>query len=482
MKKKTEQFNIVYKFVILYALLAIILTLVFTAFFYFIFASYTFNEIRNEALDIAEAISGEVNFDGHNQLLTPEDTESEVYERIFDDLLLISESYPRVSYVYTMRQRNSGDWEFVVDASWAEDENENGVIDPEESVAEIGEYFDVSEFPELPLALFGPTADRNITNDIWGSWISGYAPIFDSNGVALGIVGVDISVDELVEERQLLWILIYLTLFITFSLSTFFGFFGVSIFKRESQQINRALQIRAEDLERQVKKRTEALEHLMAMVVHDLKSPLAAMKWNVEMLLEKKRRSKAEREQLSELSEMADRMLMQVNKFLEITRASSGHMELNRKVGNLDRLLNKVAKPFVAEAKSKKLDLEIITSDTLPRFSFDEVRISEAIENLIANAIKFTKSGSIEIRLIHDQKRKMARVEVEDTGMGIAEEDIDHLFKPFSRLKSAETGTGLGLAMVKGIVEAHQGHIGVDSKPKKGSTFWFELPLSKKQK
>ncbi|MFN3431015.1 MAG: sensor histidine kinase, partial [Candidatus Sericytochromatia bacterium] len=115
----------------------------------------------------------------------------------------------------------------------------------------------------------------------------------------------------------------------------------------------------------------------------------------------------------------------------------------------------------------------------LPCVQADPQRLTQVINNLVGNAIKFTPQGG---RITLDARLEdgCLRVEVADTGPGIAEADRDKLFKRFGQLDTSNTrshtGTGLGLSIVKAIVEAHGGRLGVRSRPGAGATFWFELP------
>jgi signal transduction histidine kinase len=110
----------------------------------------------------------------------------------------------------------------------------------------------------------------------------------------------------------------------------------------------------------------------------------------------------------------------------------------------------------------------------------DVQRVSQVVANLLTNAIKFTpEGGTITVRAT--LKGASVRLEVQDTGIGIAAEDLDKLFVPFSQLDMSSTrsvrGVGLGLSITKALVEAHGGALGVESVPAVGSTFWFDLPL-----
>lgn len=131
-------------------------------------------------------------------------------------------------------------------------------------------------------------------------------------------------------------------------------------------------------------------------------------------------------------------------------------------------------------ATQKKLQLSLLVDPHLPSVLFDQNRLSQVLDNLISNSIKYTDQGTVTVTAALDGPT--VKVEVKDTGDGIKAEDISKLFSKFEQLgkgKSGEKkGTGLGLVITKGIVEAHGGKIWVHSEGLgKGSTFGFSLPL-----
>jgi signal transduction histidine kinase len=134
-------------------------------------------------------------------------------------------------------------------------------------------------------------------------------------------------------------------------------------------------------------------------------------------------------------------------------------------------------------AKKKGLYFNIIIGENVPKIICDQTRITEAIVNLVSNAVKFTQKGGITIKVFR-KSRKFIQIEVTDTGIGIKEEDQKKLFKKFYQIERKTfatqegSGTGLGLSITKEIVKLHGGRIGVISQLGKGSTFWFTLPIS----
>ncbi|MBL8031118.1 MAG: PAS domain-containing protein [Candidatus Doudnabacteria bacterium] len=222
-----------------------------------------------------------------------------------------------------------------------------------------------------------------------------------------------------------------------------------------------------------------------AMMVHELRAPLTAVRWSSESLgkmvvpgatIEPK---KVEETALT-ISSASRNMLELVNDLLDVAKIEAGKFDLNLQEYDLVAIIKDQLLTFKALAEQKRLQL----NDTLPdkfMVKCDKVRISQALENLLSNAIKYTDSGQVMVTLTADQQNKRATVAVKDSGVGVSREDISQLFSKFRQLKNtdnARKGTGLGLVVSKGIVEAHGGQIWAESAgDNMGTTFYFTLPL-----
>lgn len=222
-----------------------------------------------------------------------------------------------------------------------------------------------------------------------------------------------------------------------------------------------------------------------AMMVHELRAPLTAVRWSSESLgkmavpgatIEPK---KIEETALT-ISSASRNMLELVNDLLDVAKIEAGKFDLNLQEYDIVAIIKDQLLTFKALAEQKRLQL----SDTLPdkfMVKCDKVRISQALENLLSNAIKYTDSGQVMVTLTIDQQNKKATVAVKDSGVGVSREDISQLFSKFRQLKNtdnARKGTGLGLVVSKGIIEAHGGQIWAESAgDNMGTTFYFTLPL-----
>ena len=217
-------------------------------------------------------------------------------------------------------------------------------------------------------------------------------------------------------------------------------------------------------------------------VSHELRTPLTAIKEASSMLLEGVfvNAPQKEHELLIIIKEECERLINSVNKILDLCRMEAKMMDYRFKECNLTSVIQKSISKLAPIAQRKKINLELRPSPNLPLVKIDEERIGQVMENLLGNALKFTSEGG-RIIVSTSLKDGFIEVSVSDTGCGIQKEDLERIFDKFERIDSGrETlkGTGLGLSIAKYIIAAHGGKIWVESKPGKGSTFSFILPVS----
>ena len=228
-------------------------------------------------------------------------------------------------------------------------------------------------------------------------------------------------------------------------------------------------------------------QEFTAMMVHELRAPLTAVRWSSESMI--KNLSVASgtdpakiKDSMMTIETASNNMLELVNDLLDVAKIESGKFELNLQDYDLVELINEQAKVFRPQAEIKHLAINVVAP---PKYvlRLDRVRIGQVLGNLISNAIKYTDSGQIEINLDINAEEKKAIVAIKDSGIGVSHEDLGDLFSKFKQLKSGDRsrkGTGLGLVVTKGIVEAHGGRIWAESSGENlGSTFYFSLPLAK---
>jgi signal transduction histidine kinase len=229
-------------------------------------------------------------------------------------------------------------------------------------------------------------------------------------------------------------------------------------------------------------------QEFTAMMVHELRAPLTAVRWSSESLLKgvnSDDHNHAEEAQkikngVITIENAATNMLDLVNDLLDVAKIEAGKFDLNLQEYDLVEIVKQQINTFQAEAEVKHLRLNLTAMDKCV-LKCDKVRISQVMDNLISNAIKYTDSGEIDINVSCDSPATQAVVSIKDSGVGVSREDLNQLFSKFKQLTSTDRsrqGTGLGLVVSKGIVEAHGGKIWAESAGENmGSTFYFSLPL-----
>jgi signal transduction histidine kinase len=218
-------------------------------------------------------------------------------------------------------------------------------------------------------------------------------------------------------------------------------------------------------------------KELIANVSHEFKTPLSLIKGYGETIRDVKSLSEEKRDkQLSIIIEETDRLNNMINEILDLSQIQSENYKLDKSYFNLKQTLESVCNRLSYHGESKGLKLELDFAEDCIVFA-DEKRIEQVVYNLLINAINHSKEeGSIFIRL--KNKHSSVLVEIEDQGEGISKEEIPYIWDRFYKAAgtaSVQKGSGLGLSIVKSILEAHNTAYGVESELGKGSRFWFEL-------
>ena len=223
----------------------------------------------------------------------------------------------------------------------------------------------------------------------------------------------------------------------------------------------------------------EQRRNLVADVAHELRTPLTVLRGYLEAL--KDGVAEPEPDILSTVHLEAVQLQRLVDDLQELAQAESRELGLEPAPVQLDTLLPAVAAGLKLAAQEKGVELRVDVPAGTPQAWADFERIAQVLRNLVTNALRYTPAGgAITMRALAEASR--VRIEVRDTGIGIAPEHRPHVFERFYRVdpsRARETGgSGLGLTIAKRIVEAHNGEIGVEENPGGGCCFWFTLPLA----
>ena len=233
----------------------------------------------------------------------------------------------------------------------------------------------------------------------------------------------------------------------------------------------------------QLKKLDAAKSEFISIASHQLRTPLTVIKGYISMMLEGNfgGLTKPESESLEKVFESNERLIQLVENLLNISRIESGRLQFNYQQVDMNNMVASVKEELAANAKKKGLILQYkAPAKPVPTIKLDDEKIRQVVMNLMDNGIKYTKQGSVTVKL--EQKENKIQFCVTDSGMGIRPEDMGNLFKKFSRGSGTSLihteGTGLGLYVARMMIEAHHGRIWAESGGEgKGSKFCFELPI-----
>ena len=253
--------------------------------------------------------------------------------------------------------------------------------------------------------------------------------------------------------------------------------------EKEIAELRQALLRANQDVEKLLRVKTEFL----SIVSHELRTPMASIKEGVSVVLDGVSGpiSESQKEFLTIARNNIDRLTNIISSILDSSKLDSGNFAMRKKKTDINEVIKNICSKIkgMVEKKNLKLDLELL--DVEPTW-LDPDRIGQVLKNLIHNAVVFNKEkGRIKIssEMGSIDGQRVAKIVIEDTGIGIPEEDFSRLFKQFSPLDTSTTrrygGLGLGLSISRGIIALHGGNIWVESEKDIGSRFIFTLPIYK---
>ena len=418
--------------------------------------------LRTAAALAAQQFTGEE----LDQITGEEDMETPLFADLVARLENIRSTVPNIDYAYIMRKTaDPMTLEFVADAdallTFIEmDENNNGLIDPEEEGSYPGDTYDVSDVPAMQEQAFvEPTVDEEITVDQWGHLISGYAPIYRSNGTVAGIIGLDMDAAEFVALSE--------QAFSSFALVTLL-MIGVVIVLVTFYIIweRRIAALRMLDRER---------ASLLALTTHQLGGPISSIRWWLEMM-----KDEGECEAgtaCAHIETSVEKMNRMVQDLIKVERQEHGKITYNREQCNVSDVLVK-AMDMVTPSLKEHHEVHVHVDENL-QANIDPLLIRSAVTELLENAMWYSDKGA-PITLMAKQAGNKLHITVADKGMGVRKREHDRIFQKFTRGTSAAryrpNGSGLGLYVVQLIMKMAGGSVVLKSKLNQGSEFTLRIP------
>lgn len=433
--------------------------------------------------ELSQAAAIMVDMEAHEALTTPQQLLSPEYRRALAPLVRFHRNLPVVQYVYTMRVTANDELYFVLDTA-----NDSGIAADQQQLGRdirasmlMEPYtlpYTPAENSELLSTLrAGKTfVDKTPFTDEYGQFVTAHAPLFNSAGGFTGFLGIDYNINAYQQDLAIIKTYGALSLLLAFLVSGLIARVCLQLRQRavDSLEAMAIARTRAETANR-------AKSDLLSIASHDLQNPLSAIASMAELLINMKSISNTTPEQefacLKNIKDSSHHMVALVRRILDNERLESGVLVMEKLRFDLSLMCR--AMLLTNEPLAAKKNITLTTSlPTSLMITGDRVHLREAFDNYVNNAIKYSPNGSV-IRVWLTTDGTSAEFSVQDEGPGLTEQDMKTVFGKFSKLSARPTGdessTGLGLSIVKLIIELHGGTVGCSTG--KGARFWARLPL-----
>ncbi|MFW5821055.1 MAG: two-component regulator propeller domain-containing protein, partial [Bacteroidota bacterium] len=222
-------------------------------------------------------------------------------------------------------------------------------------------------------------------------------------------------------------------------------------------------------------------------ITHEIRTPITLIMGPLEkMLQDKKEWNSLNSNYLKIIKSNSDKLYHLTNQILDLRKIDEGKLSLHKITDDILSLIEEITERFLPFAETKAISLKFKSTEKSFICSFDGSAIDKILSNLISNAVKFTSEGGnveVDFSVLSENNSQKIILVVRDSGKGISEQEVKRIFKPFYQSHESDSnvipGTGIGLSMVKELVELHKGRITVESQPEKGSSFIVELPVER---
>ena len=461
------------------------------------------DNLRERLLSISITQAANINPESIKALQKEEDWTKPEWREVVGQLKRAKDQNEDIVFMYIFRRtaEDPTQMEFVADAESINpyansdndptndvDSNRDGVVDPEgaDYLQWPGQpYPEAVDIPEAYEAYNGPLTAAELYEDSFGRVLTGYSPIIDENGEVVAILATDIKADDFFTvTRQTLYPFLAFIAFLVLVIA-FLSISLIRIWQKRATTLAE-LSLQLEKANSRLKQLDRMKSEFVSIASHQLRSPLTSIRGYASMLLEGSygKLPKKASEVLAKVAESTQMMALSVEDYLNVSRIESGNMKYELSEFNLVDLVKNIVDEFrpvaikhglVLSCQTKGLKAVLIKADI--------GKTKQIIQNLIDNALKYTKKGSIKVKL--EVEGKKVFVHVVDTGIGMSEEIQEDIFEKFERAQNANevnvTGTGLGLFIARRMAHDMKGEVTAQSAGEgKGSTFTVEFPLAKR--
>ena len=232
--------------------------------------------------------------------------------------------------------------------------------------------------------------------------------------------------------------------------------------------------------------RANTKAEFLANMSHEIRTPMNAIMGFSELALTSGCTQDDQKQYLRQIGRSSENLLGIINDVLDLSKIEAGKLAINISAFDVQSLCEDLVDFFSPQFEAKKITLNLILKKDKPtRLLGDSLRLNQILTNLLSNSLKFTKSGEVNLRVSY-KKDKRLHIEVQDTGIGLSQVQIDKLFEPFTQADTSTTriygGTGLGLTITKQLTDLMAGEIWLESKPDVGTTFFVTLPMGVAEK
>jgi signal transduction histidine kinase/ActR/RegA family two-component response regulator len=439
--------------------------------------------VRTELVQLARVAATQVDGDRHRLLKSQAQAGSPDHLALLAPLVKFHKATSDIIYVYTAILDNNRIYLVTGTDYLHRIDGDGQAPDP------IMTPYDADPALRRALEQHAIAVDEEPVKEAVRSYMSAFAPFYDSQGRFVGVAGVDMwlrDFDTRIGAIRRAGIGAFAAVAL---LSVLAGFvvYRLSRTASRARRRDRIVQARLSDAKQQAEVQAQRAEaaskaksDFLAMMSHEIRTPMNGVLGFANLLLETQL-DPEQREFAQTVQRSGDALLAVINDVLDYSKIEAGRMTVEQIDFDLRSVCDEVRSILLAAVAKQGLVMSLSYDATLPRFiKGDPARLRQVLLNLAGNAVKFTERGTVHIEVSRLDGAQV-KISVDDSGIGISAEQMDRLFRRFTQADSSTTrrygGTGLGLAISKTLVELMGGTIGAQSHAGTGSTFWITLPL-----